>query len=526
MTQMAKNFFAAALGFAAIAVAPTAGAETLRIGLALEPTSIDPHFHNLSPNHAMADHIYSTLTDRDANMNVIPDLAESWRAIDDKTWEFQLRKDAKWHDGSPVTADDVVFSMQRAMNVPNSPSSLSVYIQDKKFEAVGRHTVRVRTPKPAPLTPAELTGVPIVSRKHGEKAATRDYNDGTAAIGSGPFRFIEWKPGNRLVVERFDGYFGKKPEWSRVEMLAMKSNPSRVAALLAGKVDVIDNVPTSDLNTLGQNNRIKLWRIASSRVMFMFPDHAQAASPEIRDVNGKPMKVNPLADRRVRKALSLAIDRKAIVERVMEGAAVSAGQIMPPGFFGRSDKLSPDPFDPARARQLLAEAGYPNGFQLTIHGPNDRYINDAKVTEAIAQMTAKIGIRVSVKTLPKSVYFARATKRTFSYFFISWGNPTGEPSSPLLALAATHNPKRGRGTVNRGRYSSKEVDGLIEDAIVTIEDAKRERTLQRATEVWIGEDLGVIPTHFQMNIWATRPGLKYDARADERTIAQGVVKDR
>lgn len=514
---------AAAALIAVSSAASAAGAEELTVGLRLEPTSIDPHFHALTPNFAIANHLFSTLTDRDAEMNVVPELAESWRAIDDTTWEFKLRQDATWHDGAPVTADDVVFSMERAVNVPNSPSSMSVFVGDRVFKAIDDHTLHVVTTEPSPLTPVQLANLYIVSRKHGAGAATEDYNSGKAAVGSGPFKFVEWVPGERLVLERNDAYFGDKPEWARVVMRPITSDPARVAALLAGQVDFIDGVPPSDIATLERNDDVKLWRTASSRVMFMFMDHLSDPSPGVLGNDGQPLDRNPLADVRVRKALSLAINREALVDRVMEGAGVVAGQIMPPGFFGRSDMLKPDPHDIAQARALLAEAGYPDGFQLVVHGSNDRYVNDAQVTEAIAQMTAQIGIKTSVETMPKSVYFSRATKREFTYFFISWGNPTGEPSSPLLALAATHDPDRGRGTVNRGRYSNPQVDALIEQAIVTVDDAEREAILRKATEIWIGQDYGVIPTHFQMNVWASRPGLTYDARADEETHAFSVM---
>jgi peptide/nickel transport system substrate-binding protein len=233
-------------------------------------------------------------------------------------------------------------------------------------------------------------------------------------------------------------------------------------------------------------------------------------------------------DRRVREAISKAINRPAIVERVMEGVAIPAGQLLPEGFFGVSPKLKPETYDPEAAKKLLAEAGYPDGFGLTLHGPNDRYINDAKICQAIGQMLARIGIKAEVETMSKSVFFSKASRGgpdkspAFSFILVGWGSGTGEASSPLKSLLHTYDKARGFGASNRGRYSNAEVDRLIEQALATVDDAKREKLLQQATEVAI-EDLGIIPLHYQVNVWATRKGLAYTPRTDEYTLAMSVI---
>ena len=232
---------------------------------------------------------------------------------------------------------------------------------------------------------------------------------------------------------------------------------------------------------------------------------------------------NPFRDARVRRAISKAIDRNAIVERVMEGSAVPASQMLPEGFFGYSPKLSADAYDPEGARKLLAEAGHPDGFQLTIHGSNDRYLNDAKIVETIAQMLTRIGVKTSVATLPGSVYFGKASALEFSLMFVGYGSDTGEGSAPLKALLATFDKAAGMGAFNRGRYSNPKFDATLKEALATIDAAKREKLLQKAGEIGIG-DLGVIPLHNQINTWALRKGLAYLARTDENTLADGVSK--
>lgn len=502
-------------------------AKELRVGLALEPTSIDPHYHNLTPNNAFARNIFDGLINPDEKQRLKPGLAVSWKSVNDTTWEFKLRKGVKFHDGTAFTADDVIFTTERAPNVPESPSSFGTYLKGKTFKKIDDYTIHVITERPYPLMPNDLAQIFIVSKKAAEGAKTGDYNSGKAAIGTGPFKFVEWVPGDRVVLERNKGYWGKKPEWSRVVIKPIRSGPARVAALLAGDVDFIDNVPTTDITRLKKEPKLSLSDGVSNRVIYLHLDHQRDDSPFVKAKNGGPIK-NPLKDLKVRKAISKAINRPAIVERVMEGVAIPAGQLLPEGFFAVSPKLKPEKFDPAATKKLLAEAGIPDGFQLTIHGPNDRYINDAKICETVAQMLTRVGIKTAVETMPKSVYFRRASRGgpnktpEFSFILVGWGAGTGEPSSPLKSLIHTYDKSRGFGASNRGRYSNTEIDKVIEDALATVDDAKRSKLLQKATEMAIS-DYAIIPLHYQVNTWASRKGLKYRARTDEQTLYSGVV---
>jgi peptide/nickel transport system substrate-binding protein len=287
---------------------------------------------------------------------------------------------------------------------------------------------------------------------------------------------------------------------------------------------MIDVVPTADIANLKKNPKVVLSQGVSNRVIYLHMDHDRDNSPFITDAGGK----NPLKDWKVRKAISKAINRPAIVDRVMEGIAIPAGQLLPEGFFGVSPNLKPEAYDLEGAKKLLAEAGYPNGFGITLHGPNDRYINDYKICQAIAQMLARIGIKTQVETMPKAVYFAKASRGgpggtpAFSFILVGWGAGTGEASSPLKSLLHTWDKARGFGASNRGRYSNPEVDKMVEDALATVDDAKREKLLQKATEIAM-QDLGIIPLHYQVNTWATRKGLAYQPRTDEATIAMSVI---
>ena len=523
-------FFRSTLAFTMVAcmlgATTPSQAKDLTIALASEPTSIDPHFHNLTPNNSLAMHFFDALVIFDEKQNVKPGLAASWKPIDDLTWEFKLRKGVKWHDGSPFTADDVVFTMSRAGNVPNSPSSFGTYTKGKTAVKIDDHTVHIKTPQPYPLMVTDMTTIPMISKKNGEGATTPDYNSGKAAIGTGPFKFVEYVPGDRIVMTANPDYWGGKPKWDKVTMKPIKSGPSRVAALLAGDVDVIEGVPTADISRLKKDPKLQLSSGISNRVIYLHIDHDRDDSPYVKAADGGKIK-NPLKDVRVRKAISMAINRKAIVDRVMEGVAIPAGQLLPEGFFGVSPNLKPVPYDLAGAKKLLAEAGHAKGFQLTLHGPNDRYINDAKIAEAIGQMLTRLGLKMKVETMTRSVYFKQASRGgpnktpKFSFILVGWGAGTGEPSSPLKSLLHTYDKSRGFGASNRGRYSNPKVDKLIEDALATVDDKKRASMLAEATEIAIN-DGGIIPLHYQVNTWGAKKGITYKARTDERTIAMMV----
>lgn len=515
---MKRLLAATAFALFAAACAP-ANAADLSVALGADVTSIDPHFHNLTPNNNIGQHVFDTLVAKDARGTLTPALAESWRAIDDTTWEFKLRKGVKFHDGTEFTAADVVFTLERIPNVPNSPSPFTTYTKQVTEKiAVDPYTLRLKSAAPYPQMPNDMSTVMIVSASAAGKAATEDFNSGKATVGTGPFRFVRWQRGDRIELARNDAYWGTKPAWDRVTFRIITSDPTRVASLLAGEVRAIENIPTSDLARLRANKDLNIYRTVSVRLMYLHLDAARDKSPFVTDKAGKPLDKNPLRDLRVRRALSKAINRQALVERVMEGAAAASSQLMPEGFFGYAPAIRLEAYDPDGARKLLAEAGYPDGFGLTLHAPNNRYVNDEQIAQAVAQMLARVGIQTRVDAMPSSVFFSRGSKLEFSFMLVGWGAETMEASSPLKALLATFNTEKGTGASNRGRYSNAKMDAVLEQALATVDDGRREKLLQQATEIGVG-DLGIIPLYHQHNLWATRKGVAYIPRADERTFA-------
>ncbi len=490
-------------------------AQKLSIGVAAPVTSIDPHYHTLSPNQSMASHIFNRLVDMDPTAHPVPSLALSWKLVDDHTWEFKLRN-AKFHDGSDFTAEDVAFTLARVPRVLNSPGSYSIYTKAVTgVEIVDPHTIRLRTAGVYPLLPIDLTQVAIISHGIGPDPKTEDFNSGKDAIGTGPYKFVSYKPGDRIVLKRNDDYWGPKPDWSDVDYRIISNDAARTAALLSGDVDFIDAVPTSDVARLRSDPKVNVADIVSLRLIFLWLDHQHAdGMVSITGPNGEKLDRNPLRDLRVRRALSLAINRQAITQRVMEDTAIPSGQFLPSGSYSYVPDLLPPPYEPETAKKLLADAGYPNGFRITLHGPNDRYVNDAKIIQAVGQMWTRIGVQTKVEAEPWTSYIGRAGKQEFPAFLLGWGTSTGEASNPLRALIATYDPKKGLGTVNRGRYSNPAVDAVIEQAVVTADDHEREQLLRQATRMAM-EDVALIPLHQQKNIWAMRKGLTYTARADE-----------
>ncbi len=506
---------------------PAASAQTkvrdISIGLQAAITSMDPHYHNIGPNNAMLRHVFESLVTTDENQKFTPGLATSWRAMDDLTWEFKLRKNVRWHDGSPFTAEDVAFTLKRAPTVPNSPSSFGTFtrsIVDVKI--VDPHTIIFKTATPHVLLPSDLSAVRIVSKKFGEKATTEDYNAGRAAIGTGPYKFQEYVPNQRIVLKANYGYWGGEEPWDVVTFKMLTNPAARVAALLSGDVQMIETVPTADIAKLGKDPKYGLTDKISNRVIYVHLNQSTEKSPPfVFAKDGKPLDKNPFRDVRVRKALSMAINRDAIVSRVMEGKAQSAAQLLPDIFYGTSKKLKPMKFDAEGAKKLLAEAGYPNGFSMTIHGPNNRYINDAGIAQALAQMYTRIGIDTKVETMPSAVYFTRATKLEFGYMVLGWGTESGEQGSAMRSLLATFDAAKGMGVTNRGRYSNPAFDTLLSEALLTMDDKKREVAIVKAAEM-VMDDVGLIPLHYEVSTWAAVKGLKYTARTDQYTLAMSL----
>ncbi|EHL98629.1 ABC transporter, substrate-binding protein, family 5 [Acetobacteraceae bacterium AT-5844] len=501
-------------------------AQELRIGMKAAIDSADPHLL-FTPSRNVQLHVWEPLVVQDAQVKPTPGLATSWRAVDDSSWEFTLREDARFHDGTPLTAEDVVFSIRRAQTI-EGVRTYRAYIRDiASVEAAGPHRVIIRTRAPSPLLPNNLSTFGIASARAAQGASAEDFNGGRAAIGTGPYRWGRWTPGQDVVLERNDDYRAGRQPWSRVTFRFLGNDSARVAALLSGDVDVVDAVPAG-LYERVQNNggRTRLETATSLFALNLTLDN-RAQTNFVTGADGKPLAENPLAKREVRQALSHAINRAAIAERAMEGGAVPAGQYMPPGFLGHVPGVQPAAYDPALSRRLLAQAGYPQGFGLTLHCLNDRFYGDSKTCQAMGQMFTAIGIRTTVEALPSAIFFRRAQSGAngqpeFSASMSIFGSAAGLPDNAFTSLVQSYDPARGRGTSNLGRHSNPELDALIDKAAATFDDAERQAVLERATRIVFEQDLATIPVFYLKGAWGLRQGLAMEPRGDQYTLATGI----
>ena len=509
---------------AAMLCAGAACAQSLSIAFADPLSSLDPQLNNHAGDRSVDLHFWDLLIENKDN-KLQPGLALSWKALDDKTWEFKLRRDVKWQDGKPFGAEDVIFSYQRARNVPGSVASYAGYLRTiESMNAKDPYTLVIKTNIPNPDLPLNLASIHIVSKHVGEKSSTEDYNSGRAMVGTGPYKFISYTPGDRVMMARNDGYWGGKPAWQQVSYRYINNGPARTAALLSGDVDVIDKVSVSDLAKLKQSPNISVFPYAGLRVMLLQPSFKPGPNPYITDNAGKPLDKNPLLDVRVRRALSLAINRQAVVGRILQNTASVANQWMPKNTFGYNPEVKDIPFDPEQAKKLLAEAGFKDGFKLTIHAPNDRYPQGPETAQAVAQFWTRIGVKTQVEVVPWSVYSGRANKNEYAVSMLAWGNGTGEASYALVNVLATVDAKKGLGASNWGHYSNPAVDKALDESTAEFDVPKREAILRRSVKL-VSDDVGVLPLYHYQNIWAARKGLKVAPMTSDRTAAMMVTRD-
>jgi peptide/nickel transport system substrate-binding protein len=504
-----------ALGFA---FAASAQPQSLRIAFSADTTSIDPHFQDIGPNISVKAHIFDGLLNVDARTELVPALAESWTLTSDPTiWEFKLRRGVRFHDGSPFTARDVAFSLARAPKVPNAPSTFGRYLEDiAGVEIVDDHTLRVKTKEPSPILPMNLSSIAIVSARIGRDADPGSFNKGETAIGTGPFKFVEWLAGSHLKLAANPDYWGGRPRWDEVTIRPITNAGARVAALLAGDVDVIADVPPIDIARLGREPNLSLWRDVSNRVIFWTMDVFREQTPHVTAKDGSPI-ANPMRDVRVRRAFALAIDRNVIVNQVMEGIAQPAMQIVPPGLAGHRPDMQMPRADLAEARRLMAEAGHANGFKMTIHTIANRFPNDLKQAQTVAQMLSRLNLEVSLQNLSLANYFSEARRFSFSMMLVGWGFGGG---NSYVVLRETLQTNAGN---NYGRWSNPKVDELFRAARQEMVPQKRDAMLGEIQQIGLA-DFAVIPTHFQVNVWATRKGLRIEPRMDEATYAHLVTR--
>ncbi|MEA3363127.1 MAG: ABC transporter substrate-binding protein [Thermodesulfobacteriota bacterium] len=497
-----KKLFILLLGL--LLCAGAVNAKTLKIGMSSDARSMDPFFHNETVTNSMLSNIFEGLTYFDAELNVYPMLAESWQVVGDNTWEFKLKKGIKFHNGNAFNADDVIFSIDRVKNWAKSGFKSNVNMI-KSFVKVDDYTVQITTKGPYPILLRKLTYIKMLDSEY--CADKDDAFLGLNPVGTGPYKFVAWRKGESLTLKSNPDYWRAQPHYSEVIFKPLTNNATRVAAVLSGEVDIVDKVPVMDVRRIKKATKLNFFMQPGLRLIYLQMDQGRLETPY---VEGK----NPFLDVRVRKAVYLGINENAIVKHVMKGFAKPAGQFHPDVVFGYDDSIKRPAHNIAQAKKLLKDAGYPNGFEVTLDAPNNRYVNDAQIAQAIASSLSRVGITVKVNALPKSNFFPKTDRLDTSFFLIGWASTDGDGSSFLDGIVHTHDNEKGYGRYNRGRYSNPKVDELIEKSGLTVDPQERLGYLIEAQRIALVEDMNIIPLHFQVDLYASGKNVKFVPRAD------------
>jgi peptide/nickel transport system substrate-binding protein len=527
--SLRRTLLAATVVITAIAISP-ASAQTLRYANQGDLKSLDPYTLRESTTIAHHGHVYEGLTTRDKNLKIVPALAESWETPEPTRWRFHLRKNVKFHNGDPFTADDVIFSAERVR--AKGSDFGPVVPNDAKFVKIDDHTVDVVLSSPNPILISQWDAWYIMDRKWCEEhnagaptpvSATTPSYASLNENGTGPFFIESHQPGVKTVFKPNPNWWGK-PEHNLKEIVftPIASAATRVAALLSGEVDVIEPVPLQDISRVNASENAVVLTGPELRTIFLGMD-------QIRDellysnVKGK----NPFKDIRVREAFYKAIDVDLIKTRVMRGLSTPSALMIAPQLFALSKDFTRPKFDPDGAKKLLTEAGYPDGFEVTMDCPNDRYVNDAAICQAVVGMLARIGVKIDLLAQPKQQYFAKVLKAggfNTSFFLLGW-TPASLDSQNVLndVMGCRDDPKSSRGANNLGGYCNKKLDELSDQVLVETDTAKRDQLIKQAFEIGI-KDYAYIPLHQQALAWGVSKKVKLTQRADNQVSLYWATK--
>jgi peptide/nickel transport system substrate-binding protein len=491
----------------ALSAAPAHAAHVLRWASQGDAMTMDPHAQNEGQTLTFAQQIYEPLVERAPNLEKEPCLATSWQLLDPTTWEFKLREGVKFHDGRPFTADDVVFSFERAKSPTSDMREIIASIT--KVEAVNPTTVIIKTNGPDPILPDEVANIFIMSKSWAKEHGVMTPQDTSAGQetyavrhtnGTGAFILDLREPDVRTTWKKNPNWWGlqKYPHnLDGITYVPIRNAATRVAAVLSGELDFVLDPPLQDLPRLQTAGNLVVERTPEVRTIFLGMNTAakELASSSIK---GR----NPFADIRVRKAMNMAVDVKAIVRAIMRGQAVPAGNIIPPGAHGYDEALDTHlPFDRDGAKALLAEAGYPDGFDVRLDCPNDRYINDEAICQAVVGMLARVGVKVTLDLKPRTLHFPKIQNAKTDFYMLGWLPDTYDAHNSLVMLATPASPW------NRTGFADAHMLELIKDIGTEIDTAKRDAEIATASRL-LRDGYSYIPLHHQMLAWVLRKGVE------------------
>ncbi len=521
-----KRVMLSATVLAVLAMSPMVQAKPFKWASQGEISTWDIHSQNNALQNGLHANVYEALVYYNSKtFQVDPMLATSWREVSPTQMRFSLRKGVKFHDGAPFTADDAVFSLSRAMS---KSSNFTPYVQGiDRIVKVDDSTIDVILKAPNPVLLRQMTELRMMNKAWAEKNNSvepkdiRNKDENFAhrnANGTGPFTLRQWVPDQRMV-------FAKNPAWwgtmegnvTEIIYTPIKSDATRIAALLSGELDMVLDPSPQDLTRLRNSPTLKVVDGVENRTIFFGMDQLRDELPG-SDVKGK----NPLKDLRVRKALYQAIDSDAIVKSILRGLGQATGTIVAPQVAGWTEKVHQRlPYSPDTSRKLLAEAGYPNGFEVDFACPNNRYINDEEICQAVTAMWARIGIKAKLRTLPLVTYFPMIQRYEASIYMLGWGVPTFDALYSLQSLTRSVGAG-GDGNYNLGRYKNERMDYVVDRIKSETDQQVRNRLLTEGLQL-SNDTVSHLPLHNQVIPWAMKKGVEVVHRADNR-VDMRVVK--
>lgn len=487
------------------------GKDSIVIVTSSDILSMDPYRYDEGPTNQFMLHVYEPLVMADPEMKYQPHLAESWdQSEDGLTWTFHLRKGVKFHDGDEMTAEDVVASINVADN-PDSPSAFSSYTSTfESVTAVDDYTVEIKLNQTNPIMLFNMAQIYILKKENIEGKTEEEI--AANVCGTGRYKFVEQVKEDHIDLVANEDYWGEMPSIKNVRFRPISNEATRTATMLTGEVDVTINVAVRDIDRLENTAGIQVLKQKGLREIYLNLD-SREDSPLFPGVK------NPMSDPKVREAMYISIDEDAIIKSVMNGSAYVMNSIIPENYIGYQPVDRPA-YDPERAKQLLAEAGYPDGFEVTLDAPNDRYVNDAEIAQAVTGYFEKIGIKVNLNLMPKANFFTyiKPFENKSMLLMTGWSDSSGDGTSLLHDMLYTYDREAAVGGVNRGHYSNAEVDKLIDQAYEEIDETKRGEIIAQAEKI-ARDDFAYIPLHFEQDTYAIKDTLNYTPRPNNYVFA-------
>ncbi|MCK4309329.1 MAG: ABC transporter substrate-binding protein [Candidatus Atribacteria bacterium] len=478
-----------------------AGKDSIKLAVAFPPSTMNPHGANVDCNLSVMGNIFEGLLYRNAEGKILPGLATSWERIDELTWRFTLRKGVKFHNGNDFTWEDVKYTFNRLKEPYPVSEFLAIGGMIESVETVGNDswTIDVKTTIPVPYFDQPLHLIFIMDK---ESTETRSIGEiGQNPIGTGPYKFVEWIRGAYLELTTNENYWGEVPSIKNAKIISITEPSTRLAAIITGEVDIMQDIPVEFFETATDDSNLEVITRPARRCIYL----------GLRNSPGFPA-----SDIRVRRAMYMAINEEEIIEKVMFGHAFPAAQIPDPPTVGYDSTIKRLPYDPERAKILLAEAGYPDGFKIKLTGPNDRYVRDAQIVEAIAKQLAKVGIEVEIDTKPKAIYWPEVDTHMLDFYLIGWFDGAYDFARSFAKLLHSVDVEKGYGGTNGADYFDPTLDKLLEESVVIVDPEVRANKIRLLSRMAMDEKIAIIPLHYQEDSYVVYKGrgIEFTPRSD------------